>query len=1041
MLLLSILLVQSLFAQEPWQDPNIIAINKEPAHTQVLPLELENYTAADSRFFKDLRETWQFSLYENPFKVPEDFYKPDFDDSNWQKIEVPANWEINGFGTPIYVNQPYEWTTNPQPPKVPEDYNPTGCYRKTFDLPKKWDDKEIYIHFGAVKSAFYLYLNGQFVGYSQGSKLPAEFNLTPYIKTGKNILAAKVIRWSDGSYLECQDFWRISGIERSVYMYAKPKVHIWDYEITTTIDKTYKNGNFQIDFTLRNHIKGAVKKRYLINLTLYSPDGNAVYNEQKEIPQTKDSVWQVSFNKDLKNIWLWTAETPNLYNLDIKLRRGSRYIETVRSHVGFREVKIHKGQLLVNGIPILIKGVNRHEHDPDKGHAIDLKSMINDIRLMKAANINTVRTSHYPNDKRWYDLCDIYGLYVIDEANIESHGMGYHPDKTLGNNPLYKKAHLDRIERMVERDKNHPSIIIWSMGNEAGDGQNFSAAYQWLKQRDTIRPVHYERALRGPNTDIYCPMYPGIEHLKKYAAEPRERPLIMCEYAHSMGNSTGNLQDYWDVIKAYPQLQGGCIWDWVDQGLTKTNEQGQKYFAYGGDFGDENTPSDGNFCINGIVQPDRLPQPAYYEVKKVYQPIAFKAIDIEKGKFEVINEHDFLSLKYFSFGWELKKQGGVVRQGNFYLTTLPYHKQQLNLPIIEELKEPGEYSIIFEARLRNGSGLLPEQSLLAEEQILFTIGKQVPLTKQADKVEIIEQSDSLLTLTSSGSTYSWDVQTGYLQQINWDGQNLLKAPVVPNFWRAPNDNDLGNGMPQRCEIWKKAVEHMQLDSFTIDSVHKQVQALYKLPTVHARLSLSYSLLDKGRLKLNYHFCPDTAASDDSLHATLPEIPRVGLRWRMAPQYHKLRWYGRGPHENYVDRKTSAFVDVHEVNANNTYFPYVRPQENGYRTDVNWLQLTNGLEGLFLASSQALSFSAMPYAMEAFLPDSEGKNRHTIDIKTRNFIEIHLDYGQMGVGGDNSWGARPHEQYQLKYGDYHYSFIFSPYRPDSKYSDLYKWVQE
>lgn len=1034
--LISILLFFHFFqglAQESWQDPTVLSIQKEPAHAQVLPLETDDYSAVDSRYFKDLRGEWQFSFYSNPFECPDNFHAPEYNTDDWGTIEVPANWELKDYGTPIYAGHNIAWQTSGESISPPTHYNPTGLYRKQFDLPRKWDDKEVYLFFGGVSSAFSIWLNGHFIGYSQDSKLPAEFNITPYLQDKNNVLAIKVVRWSDASLLEAQNTWHLSGIERSVFMYAKPKVHIWDYHVETDLDKNFKSGTFAIDFTVRNHLP-KTRKRYLIALTLYSPEGNAVYNEVKEIPQTADSVWHVSFKKQLKKIWLWTAETPNLYNLDIQLRRGARYIETVRTHVGFREIKVQEGQLMVNGIPVLLKGVNRPEHHPQKGHAIDLQTMIDDMRMLKAANVNTVRSEYYPNDKRWYDLCDIYGLYVISEPNISEPPKTGLPDTTIN----LKEAKLERVKRMYLRDRNHPSIIIWSLGRETDHDPHVADLYRWLKGKDKSRPIQAENTHKTNKTDLFSPRFYSPDSLEAFAATPRNLPLIMSAYALSKGNSTGNLDAYWEIVKKHNQLQGGMLANWIDQGLTEVADDGSSYFAYEGDFG--NTTVNSHGLLTGILLPNRTPKPAFYEVKKMYQPISFKAIDAGKGHFEVKNEHDFLSLKYFMFYWYLKKEGSVLQKGNFYLNTQPYGTQRINLPITRELAEPGEYTVVFEGRLRNGSGLLPEGTKLAEEQLSLTQGNLEASYSLAKEWHLKEDSDTLLRVASGESTFSWNKQNGKLQELAWQGEQLLMKGITPNFWRAPTDNDIASDMPKRCAIWKDASDTLKLQAFTYntDSASFSVKSTYFLEPVLAMLTLEYKLVTKGRLHISYTFQPLAADSLAAQQAAIPELPRIGLRWRIMPRYNQLKWYGRGPDENYSDRRSAALIDVHELSTNNTSVNYVRPQENGYRTQVRWLQLTTGLEGLYMASPQPLSFSAMPYAMEDFFPSTGKANKHSNEVKHKNYIEVHLDYGQMGVGSTVINKGKPMPPYLLPYGTYQYEFIMSPYVPDIKYDLFYQW---
>ena len=735
------------FSQETekpeWDNPEIVEINKLPAHSTMLPYALENDAILNdctlSPWHQSLNGSWKFNWAKKPADRPKDFYKPGYNVKDWDEIPVPSNWEIEGYGIPIYVNQPYEFTDNPNPPDIPHDYNPVGSYRTTFNIPYNWRNRQVILHFGAVKSAMYLWLNGEFVGYSQGSKLPAEFNITEYLRRGKNRLAVEVYRWSDGTWLECQDFWRISGIERDVFLYAPPYVHISDYFVHAGLTEDYKDGVFELEAETKK-FKETSKNRDIVKFVA------KLYDDNLETPI-------IEYEKDLKNRYYnriyhkaiipdvkrWSAETPHLYTLVLSLidKKGN-ISEVVSSKVGFRTSEIKNGQLLVNGAPVLIKGVNRHEHDPLTGHVISYESMLKDIELMKQYNVNTVRTSHYPNDPVWYDLCDQYGLYVIDEANIESHGMGYNADRTLGNNPLFEKSHLTRVQRMVERDKNHPSIIMWSMGNEAGDGVNFDTCFRWIKMRDNSRPVHYERAEYGLNTEVFCPMYAGIWYLERYASHRQARPLIMCEYAHAMGNSTGNLQDYWDVIEKYPQLQGGSIWDWVDQGLLKTDENGVEYYAYGGDWGPEDVPSDGNFCINGVVHPDRTPHPGLIEVKKVYQYVQIKPVDLKNGRIKVINKHDFINLDRYDIIYNLRGNGKNVSGGIIEAPAIePQSEKEFMIPLPDVEPEPGiEYFLNFSIVLRQDEPFRPKGFEVAAEQLEMPIFKELSEPKNEGNAKL-----------------------------------------------------------------------------------------------------------------------------------------------------------------------------------------------------------------------------------------------------------------------------------------------------------------
>ncbi|MCD4731221.1 MAG: DUF4981 domain-containing protein [Bacteroidales bacterium] len=691
----NLLFSQTDFSQD-LENPRMFGQNKVLPHSYFIPFPDEqsamNLANEDSPFYKSLSGIWKFNWVSDPANKPTEFMKPEYNVNDWDDIPVPSNWELEGYGIPIYVNQPYEWTEDPNPPYVPHEYNPVGSYRRSFEVPENWEDKEVFIHLGAVKSAFYIWINGKYAGYSQGSKTPAEWNITEFLQSGENIVALQIYRWSDGSYLECQDFWRISGIERDVFLYATPKVYIRDFFVKSTLTNDYRNGLFNLHVDVHN--KTQYVDDYKILVQILDSSQNIIFDKNKDITFTSTGDAFANYNQIINDPLKWTAETPNLYTLLISLQQDNKIIETVKHSIGFRTSEIKNAQLLVNGKAVLLKGVNRHEHDPVTGHLISRESMEQDIRLMKENNINAVRTSHYPDDPYWYELCDKYGLYVIDEANIESHGMGYGA-RSLAKDPAWMDAHLDRIVRMVERDKNHPSIIIWSMGNEAGDGINFTAGYKWIHARDDSRPVHYERAGLGLNSDIYCPMYASIGHIENYARKQPEKPLILCEYAHAMGNSTGNLQDYWDVIEKYDALQGGFIWDWVDQGLLKTDENGVDYFAYGGDYGPEDVPSDGNFCANGLVSADRKPHPALAEVKKVYQNIQFNLQILPGGEVEIKNMFDFINLDRFNIYWEITGDGTELAKGVIENPDVPAQKTlNFKLPITSmRLRSGMEYFI------------------------------------------------------------------------------------------------------------------------------------------------------------------------------------------------------------------------------------------------------------------------------------------------------------------------------------------------------------
>jgi beta-galactosidase len=1011
-----------------WENPEVVGINKYAPHCTLIPYPDERMAIENSRMqspdFQLLNGSWKFNWVVRPDERPKDFYEPEFNDSEWKQIAVPSNWEFQGYGVPVYVNIPYEWTKNPDPPDIPHDYNPVGSYRQHVNIPETWNGKQVFIHFGAVKSAFYLWINGEKVGYSQDSKTPAEFNITDYIKPGSNLLAVEVYRWSDGSYLECQDFWRISGIERDVYLYARPQVYIRDYFANTGLTTDYTDGDFKLNVDVLNC--GSKKaKKITLRAKLINADGkSAVASFSEEIDLNKKENRQILFEQVIPKPRKWTAETPDLYTLVLSVYNMEGICEeAVSCKVGFRTSEIKNGLLLVNGVPVTIKGVNRHEHDPVTIHVISEKSMIEDIRLMKQFNINTVRTCHYPNDPRWYELCDQYGLYVIDEANIESHGMGYDPDRTLGNDPRFMTAHLARVQSMLERDKNHPSVIIWSMGNEAGDGVNFDTCYNWIKQRDPSRPIHYERAELGRNTDIYCPMYPDVEYLAEYASKPQARPLIMCEYAHAMGNSTGNLQEYWDVIESHPQLQGGSIWDWVDQGIQQKDDKGRIYYAYGGDFGPPGTPSDSNFCINGLVLPDRRPHPALYEVKKVYQYIGIKPADGSFGKISIKNKHDFISTKNLDINWQLVGDAQVIASGIIEQPDIapkgekPY---DLSLPAVQPL--PGvEYFLNFSVTTREPSGLIPKGHEVASEQIPMPWKTEVTPVRDKAFLETIWSKDrKMLTVSGVGFIVNFDTLTGSMTSLEFNGTQFLNRGPEPNFWRAPTDNDFGNRMQKRCAVWKEASKVRVLKSFKVVKPAKgevHVTANFLLGKSLIPYKLTYLIYGTGDIIISGEIDPGAVK--------LPELPRFGMNFRMPAEFSQVKWYGRGPFENYQDRHTASFVGVYESTVNDLGFPYLRPQESGTRTDIRWMTLTNedGI-GLLIAGLPLISASALPFTVSQ-LDYTDSEFRHTVDLVPNDFIDLNIDYRQTGVGGNDSWGARPLPVYTLFSGKYNYSFRIRP----------------
>lgn len=1038
--------VQKQTATLDWENPQVVGINKEPAHATLMPFKNINKALKNRRnssiYYKSLNGIWKFKWVRKPADAPKGFYQTDFDVSKWDNIKVPANWEVEGYGVPIYTNHQYAFADyrSPvskeiefadriypkNPGKVPHDYNPVGSYRRTFTVPENWNGREIFIQFGAVKSAMYLWINGKKVGYSQGSKTPAEWNITKYLKKGKNTLAVKVYRWSDGSYLECQDFWRISGIERDVFLYATPKVRIFDFFAKADLDNSYKNGILNLEVTLKNEYHRLRSGNYNVEYQLFDNKKTLVAKAEQSVKINRKKSAKLTFQKTIANVAKWSAETPNLYHLVISLRnKKGETTEIVGSKVGFRKIEIKDAVFYINGVAILIKGVNRHEHNQHTGHVVNLKDMEKEISLMKKFNINAVRTCHYPDDERFYDLCDKYGLYITDEANIESHGM-YYGKHSLAKNPEWKKAHLQRNISMVERDKNHPSVIVWSMGNEAGDGVNFTAVNGWIKQRDNSRPVHYERAIMGANTDIYCPQYPGADYLKKYASQKQKLPMIISEYSHAMGNSTGNLVDLWEVIydEKNIQLQGGYIWDWIDQGLLQTDKNGRNYWTYGGDYGAKGTPSDGNFLINGIISPDYTPHPAMWEVKYAYQNVRFYAENIAKGKFTIKNYFDFIDLSDYAINWTISANGTTVKSGVLQnLNVKPHQSKSITLPVQNIKQKPNvEYFIDFSVTLKKKQDFRKSGFEVAHEQFILPVKKaiQTPATL-TEQLKVVSDTKTI-TIDGENFKVKFSKLNGMLTSYKINGIELFKKGMRPNFWRAANDNDKGSNMLKRLGIWRKVSNQYQVKSVELtpqtDATKAEIVVTYDLKPVQATQKVTYILTGDGALEVSCNFTPKTDK--------LPDMPRWGMRWQLPVAFDNLTYFGRGPHENYIDRNRSAFVGLYSSDVAEQYFNYVRPQENGYKTDTRWFQLLNndGV-GIKVTGASTVGFSALHNPMEDFDQKTRNDLRHINDIVKKQAVFINCDMRMMGVAGDDSWGSTPYKQYTVPAKKYQYKFKIEP----------------
>lgn len=1027
-------------AQIPdWENPKMIQQNKEEAHTHFYTYETldeaKTHDPENSSRYKLLNGDWSFKWSQNPASRPMEFYLSDFDRSEWDRIPVPSNWELQGYDVPIYVNQPYEWTKNPVPPKVPRDYNPVGSYFREFELDSAWAKSNVFVHFGAVKSAFYIWVNGQKVGYNQGSKLPAEFDITKYIKEGKNSLAVEVYRWSDGSYLECQDFWRISGIERDVYLTSRPPLYIFDFETRTFLNDDFSEGYLDLHVDLENRSENFFEESLVVARVFRN--GEQI---RKSFLNAKEFLAgdsrQINKRFTIPYPDLWSAEKPNLYEITLELKSGKEKPEVVSGYFGFREVEISDSQLLVNGKAVLLKGVNRHEHDELTGHVISKESMLKDIQLFKQFNINAVRTSHYPNDPYWYDLCDKYGIYVVDEANIESHGMGYHRDRTLGNKPEWELAHLDRIERMMERDKNHPSVIIWSMGNEAGFGVNFKKAAEMMRELDPFRPTHYERAGEDSATDIVCPMYSSINHLVEYVSRDHYRPLIMCEYSHAMGNSNGNFQDYWDVIESEPHLQGGFIWDWVDQGLLKKTEDGREFYAFGGDFGPDTIPSDNNFCINGLIFPDREVHPGIWQVKKTYQYIKFRKLG---NSIKIFNHYHYRNLNEFYFDWEILQDGKKILGGRMdRFAGAPGDSIIFKIPLNESLTEQNvEYILTISVKEKDSTDLVPAEHEVAWEQFDLPSMRGFSFSNLSKFPEVsLEETKESYILNNEDLKMTFNKETGILKSYEFKGVSYLYDEYGPksSFWRGMTDNDFGNGFQKRAAYWKTAADSMKLVEFRskIISDHEiKLTAIYKLAKEYGELEIDYVILGSGELYIQHHLKLNEAID-------IPELPSLGMSMFIRPDFNNLKWYGRGPQENYWDRKSGYKVGIYESKTEEQYVPYIRPQENSNLTDVRWATLRNeNGEGIMIAGFPIMEFSAQNYILEDFDQPDKKVNKHTTDISQRDFISVDMDFGQTGVAGDDSWWSRAHPEYTLYPGEYCYAFRIRPMTSEDTETSSYK----
>ena len=1001
---------------QEWRNPEINAVNRAPMHTNYFAFE--NADAAkkadkkQSTNYMTLNGTWKFNWVKDADSRPTDFWKTGFNDKGWDDLQVPAVWELNGYGDPIYVNVGYAWRNQFQnnPPEVPTENNHVGSYRREIVVPASWKGKDIIAHFGSVTSNMYLWVNGRYVGYSEDSKLEAEFDLTPYLKPGqKNLIAFQVFRWCDGTYLEDQDFFRYSGVGRDCYLYARNKKRIQDIRVTPDLDAAYQNGSLSINLDL----KGSGK----VDLELVDTQGKQVATA------TANKSGLVTMN--VENPKKWSAETPYLYTLRASMQ-GSNEVIPVK--VGFRKIELKGDQILVNGKAVLFKGADRHEMDPDGGYVVSPERMLQDIQIMKQFNLNAVRTCHYPDDNLWYDLCDQYGIYVVAEANIESHGMGY-GDKTLAKNPSYKKAHLERNQRNVQRGFNHPSIIFWSLGNEAGDGPNFEQCYKWIKAEDPSRACQYEQARQKEHTDIFCPMYYDYNGMEKYGQRTdATKPLIQCEYAHAMGNSQGGFKEYWDLIRKYPNLQGGFIWDFVDQSCRWKGKDGVMIYAYGGDF-NRFDASDNNFCDNGLISPDRVPNPHMYEVGYFYQNIWTTPADLSKGEVNVFNENFFRDLSAYYMEWQVLKDGKIIRTGRVDdLKIAPQETAKITLNIGKPCTCK-EWLLNVSYKLKNREGLLPAGFTVAKNQLTLNDYKapsmdlkNVETTNVATVVpQIIDNQYHYLIVKGNNFVAEFNKQNGYLSKYAVDGTEMLKegAALTPNFWRAPTDNDMGAGLQNKYAAWKNpGLKLVSLNSKT-ENDQIVVNAEYDMKNVSAKLYLTYVINNEGAIKVTQKMTADK-------NAKVSPMFRFGMQMQMPKCFETVEYYGRGPVENYSDRNHSTDLGIYRQSVDEQFYSYIRPQETGTKTDIRWWkQLNAGGNGLKVVGDAPFSASALHYTI-CSLDDGEQKDqRHSPEVQKADLTNLIIDKAQMGLGCVNSWGALPLPQYMLPYGDYEFTFILTP----------------
>ncbi|MDR1517790.1 MAG: DUF4981 domain-containing protein [Dysgonamonadaceae bacterium] len=1081
-----------------WQDIQTVAVNKELPRTEFMTFD-NGKDALDkkfeeNRYYHSLNGTWKFYFVESYKQLPENITDADISTAEWKDITVPGNWEVQGFGLPIYVNHGYEFQekASNSMPKMPPPYlpeaNPVGVYRRDIEIPSDWAGREIFLHIGGAKSGVYVYVNGKEVGYSEDSKNPAEFLLNDYLKSGKNVLTLKIFRWTTSSYLECQDFFRISGIERDVYLWSQPKTFVRDFNVKSSLDEAYENGVFRLETELKNADKGAANLE--VSYELLDVAKKSVAKESQFLTLAAGEAKSVSFAKTIDSPLKWTAETPNLYTLLITTSKDGKILEAIPYSVGFRRIEIKpciaqdgrtQSLFLFNGQPIKLKGVNIHEHNPKTGHYVPEELMRKDFSLMKQHNINTVRLSHYPQSRRFYELCDEYGLYVYDEANIESHGMYYDLKKggSLGNNPEWLIPHINRVVNMFLRNKNHPSVTIWSLGNEAGNGYNFYQAYLELKKLDKnlmARPVCYERAQWEWNSDMFVPQYPSAAWLEQMGKNGSDRPVVPSEYSHAMGNSNGNINLQWLAIYKYDNLQGGYIWDWVDQGIDTVDENGRHFWAYGGDFG-KDMPSDGNFVCNGLVNPDRAPHPALREVKYAHQNFAFEALDLAQGKFKASNRFYFSDSENYTFRYSIEANGKKIGGNTLSLNLKPQTSSEFSIPVSEiQAQTETEYFVNFEVLQKAAAGLIPAGHIVAVEQFKLPIAKPkaVSVGKALKSDLKTDETDGKITVSSPTLSFVFDKQSGLVLSYKVKGTEYFDKGfgLQPNFWRSPTDNDYGSNAPYRLQVWKQASKNFKVSRVETKTADDGVSltATYDLPLGNQYIA-TYLVQPSGIVKAHFEYtAADTKAqkieqtSDGKLATFSPEVatarkeenlvvPRIGIRFRLPVSMADVKYFGCGPEENYIDRAAGSKIGLYQTTADKMYFPYVRPQENGHRSNTRWVALTAKGKGLLVVADSVIGFNALRNSVEDF--DSEetanrdyqwnnfsreqiasrnpesAKNRkprhtHINDISPRDFVEVCIDMKQQGVAGYNSWGDRPLPQYSIPANQtYRWGFTLVP----------------